>query len=171
MYLLSLIAIWAVALGAACPLFGKEVLRTCAAVHALSPTEAAAGHEVRLSGVITFSENPERWAFIIQDETGGCFIQTGEIGFLRAPGNRIEITGVTEAGGFAPVVRLKSHRITGDGPLPEAIAVPYEDLRMGYVDGLRIKYRSRVRAVTNGSKQRPFNPLRLIMELGDQQKG
>lgn len=171
MYLLSLIAIWAVALGAACPLFGKEVLRTCAEVHALSPTEAAAGHEVRLSGVITFSENPDRLPFIIQDETGGCFIRTGSIEFPRSPGNRIEITGVTEAGGFAPVVRLQSHRITGDGPLPEAIAVPYEDLRMGYVDGLRIKYRSRVRAVSTGSRQRPFNPPRLIMELGDQQKG
>jgi len=45
---------------------------------------------------------------------------------------------VTEAGGFAPVGLMKSHRITGDEPLPKTIAVPYEDLRMGDVDGLRM---------------------------------
>lgn len=169
MYLWCLM--FALVFGTASLLSGEEVLRTCAEVHALSAAEAASGREVKLTGVITFSENPQRFPFIIQDETGGCFIQTGEMDFPRTVGQRIEIHGVSREGGFAPVVRMRSYRLIGVGVLPEAVAVPYEDLRMGYVDGLRISFTSRVRAVSFGSRQRPFNPPRLVLELGDEPRG
>ena len=166
-----LIISYALMCGMSSPALGDEILRSCATAHNLSVTEAKTGRGLALSGVVTFFEKPTNSSLIIQDDSGGIYVNLQGIPFSGTPGERVEITGTSAPGDFAPVVLLKSYRLLGPGTMPEAMAVTRDELQMGYVDCLRIKFRSRVRAVSFGSKQVPITPPRLVLELGDHQAG
>jgi len=126
---------------------------------------------VVLTGIVTFFEKPTNSSLFIQDSSGGVYVDCSGIPFSGKPGDRVEITGITAAGGFAPVVTLKSYQVLGPGSMPEPVPMTLEELQMGHADCLRVSFKSRVRSVSFGSKQVPFNPPRLVLELGDHQAG
>jgi hypothetical protein len=97
-------------------------LTTAHLVHELPISKATRGYPVDLRGVVTFY-NPyidSRWpAFFVTDASGSIFIGlTQKPAPQLKPGDRVEVTGVSAAGDFAPIVKASSVRVIGQSPLP-----------------------------------------------------
>jgi PAS domain S-box-containing protein len=126
------------------------LIQTAAEVRELSPAEAGRHHPVKLRGVVTFFD----WVLycqFMQDETAGIYLEQTNLPNL-VPGQEVEVTGVTSAGEFAPVVTPLSVRTTGPGVWPEARQVSVGQLTTGEEDSQRVELQGIVRSVT-------FDPL------------
>lgn len=116
-------------------------LTDVAAVHALSPEKAAQHLPVRLEGVITHYHPrlPDRLFF--QDSTDGVYVRLSGVKHVLHVGDRVEIEGVTEAGDYAPVVRMKRLDVLGRGELPSPELVTASALATGKYDSRRVEVR------------------------------
>ena len=89
------------------------VLRTARAVHGLTPDQASLGYPVRIRGTVTFFDPYQvgHRALFIADETGDVFVAPGH---LPTPGlhagSRVEVSGVTDPGGYSPIVASSAIR-------------------------------------------------------------
>lgn len=123
-------------------------LTTAAAVRALTEAEARSPRAVLLRGIVVGAADPEGIAFVIQDQTEGIYVQAPAdlaVGVTR--GDRVEIEGVTDPGGFAPYVVASSVRKLGSGPLPEPIRVTLDELNAGQMDAKWVEFTGIVRSV------------------------
>lgn len=121
-------------------------LTTAAAVRALPPDEAAKERPVQLSGTLLLVTR-HRDALVLQDDTDGIYVELGNaIGDTRRPGDRLEVTGVTGAGNFAPLVRARRIAWVGAGPLPEPRPTTIADLNAGGFDAAWVELEGIVRA-------------------------
>ncbi len=103
-------------------------------VHQLSSEEARRRYPVRVPGVVTFCDESIGQLFI-QDETGGIFVEiAGDYGFRMRSGQLLAIEGVSAPGGFAPDIEPRQIRLLGEGALPEARPVTYEQMATGQED-------------------------------------
>jgi signal transduction histidine kinase len=107
----------------------REPITTIAGVRALTPDESASALPVRIRGVVTFSNHLVATLFVHDGEHGIYLDQGGllnrGIAVWPEPGDRIEVTGVTGNGIFAPVVRCTSEvriETKGDLPAPRPVA-------------------------------------------------
>lgn len=110
------------------------------------------GQDVRLRGVVTAAQPGDEWGgrFFVQDETAGVFVEN--ISTNRpAPGDLLEIEGVSHPGGYAPIISRPQWRKLGTAPLPSAKVVPIERVMAGMEDSQRIEISGIVRAF------RPFD--------------
>ena len=123
-----------------------EVLRTAEAVRRLTPEQAARQIPVHFTGVVTFHDGAVFSRFV-QDQTAGIYLQETTNMPPFGPGNLVEVDGVTGAGEYAPIVRLRSIRVIGDAPLPPAKAVSLEALVSGREDSQYVEVVATVRAV------------------------
>ena len=112
----------------------EGTLTSAAEVRALSPEEAAKAHPVKIRGFVPFVHGAGV-ALFLHDGTAGVFVeQPSEAeGVWPATGDRIEVSGVTGQGLFAPVVRGadgKAVQITvlDHGELPPPRRVDGEEL-------------------------------------------
>ena len=134
----------------------SDVLSSAEAVRSLPREEAAKDLPVRISGVVTFVQTD--MAFVVQDGTEGVYV-TGRkkpfdfstAGNLRV-GSRVEVTGVSGPGGFAPVVHAESVRILGQGDMPPARTIALTDLLTGTFDCQRVKINGVVQRVFPGNE-------------------
>ena len=114
----------------------ETAITTVSEVRALSREEAAQGLAVHLEGVVIGEAEPDGIAFVLLDESDGLYLHGPPEHVARLQrGDRIEIEGITDPGGFAPfvIVHQISHR--GEAPIPEPIRVNVEDLYGGGLDG------------------------------------
>ena len=124
----------------------EPVLKTAAEVLAL-PVESASTHlHVTIRGVVTAAEPDWLGKFVVQDETAGLFVQN--IGRQPAIGDRVEVTGTTGPGWFAPVIQSTGWKKLGTAPLPPARQVSVERLMSGVEASQRIEITGLVRAVS-----------------------
>ncbi len=98
-------------------------LSTVEEVRKLSPEESSQAFPVRLTGVITYCTLPDTDAphCFMQDETGGIYFNY--FSELPAYGTRIQLTGVTLRGWFAPDIAPGARLVElgeGEFPLPSA---------------------------------------------------
>ena len=103
--------------------FGDEVrptepLTNAAQVHAVSPELAGQSLPVHLEGVITHF-NHGASGFFFQDQTDGIYVQIVGRGWAAQVGDRVRIEGETDAGAYAPVIRLRELKNLGRGELPK----------------------------------------------------
>ncbi len=113
-------------------------------IHAMPRGEAALARPVKVRGVVTFAYPESVGSFVIEDESGGLYIEaTGPIesGLRPAPGNLVEVTGVTGQGGYAPVVKADGIKILGNAPLPFAQPATVNQLLTGRFDSRRVEIR------------------------------
>lgn len=124
------------------------VLTTAAQVRALSVEEARHAVPVHLRGVFLGEADPEGIAFVIQDETEGIYVQ-GPANLVAGlgRGDLLEITGVTDPGGFAPYVVAHDVTKVGSGKIPEPIQVTIDDLNAGRMDAKWVEFSGIVRSV------------------------
>lgn len=121
-------------------------LRTASAVRKLSPEEAAQGRPVRLSGTLLLVTRL-RDSFVLRDETEGIYVELNHvIGNTRRPGDRVELSGVTSAGDFAPMVRANHITWIGAGPLPPPRKTTIAELNAGGFDAVWVELEGIVRS-------------------------
>ncbi|HKW99324.1 MAG TPA: ATP-binding protein [Bryobacteraceae bacterium] len=121
-----------------------------AQIRALPPEEAARGFPVLLRAVVTFYDAAGNDLFV-QDETGGIYIAVDRKLDIQR-GQLVDVSGVTSAGDFAPVVAQPHVRVLGPGVLPQPRKVSDEDLYSGIEDSQWIEIEGVVHAaiIDNG---------------------
>ena len=123
-----------------------EVLTNAAQIRALPPALSALALPVALTGVVLDNAAPTHRALMLLDQTAGIYALADQPIFTNYNrGDLVEITGVTDPGGFAPIVRVRKARIVGTGPTPEATPVSYQQLITGSLDGQWVAIRGVVR--------------------------
>ncbi|MBL9193370.1 MAG: sensor histidine kinase [Opitutaceae bacterium] len=138
----------------ACALDGSTDLRAepltrIADVRRLTREEAAEPKTVLLSGVVTWRNAAGQ--FVMQDESNGIWIgvkrsqrnklwamDDAAIAAIRV-GQRVEVEGVSDPAGFAPVVLPRTVRVLGEQELPPAQRVSLPRLFSGSDDCLRVE--------------------------------
>ena len=118
------------------------------AVQVLTLTREQAGQSlpVRLRGVVTYAD--AEWnVWFIQDGTAGLFIlRTNALPVLVA-GQQIELEGVSEPGGFAPIVQARQITLAGKAPLPDTRLFSSDELIGGGKDAQWVEVEGIVRSV------------------------
>jgi signal transduction histidine kinase/DNA-binding response OmpR family regulator len=111
-----------------------KTLTSVEAIRRLTPVEAARKYPVRMEGVVTYYD-PEWSSLFFQNATGAVYVEAhGPKALTVRPGDRIRLSGVTGAGGFAPVVSEPRITRLAAGPLPKPADAMLQDLYTGQFD-------------------------------------
>lgn len=100
------------------------VLTTAGAVHSLPDEEAGRARPVKLRAVVTFydpraPESHTTASLFVHDATGGVWVRVPARPVLQLrEGTLVEVTGVSGAGNYAPIVTQASIRILGQSVTP-----------------------------------------------------
>ena len=115
-----------------------------------APSDAAAAHDVAITGRATFVRADWNSLFV-QDETAGIFVlatETTEAAKGIRPGDLLEIDGHTAPGDFAPIVTAARIRVRGAGAAAAGPAgIDLEALVTGALDSQLVEARGVVRGV------------------------
>jgi signal transduction histidine kinase len=124
-----------------------NVLTNAAQVRNLTPEQAAKALPASLTGVVVMHDaDPDQQAIILTDQTAGIYVmgtQNSLTNYYR--GDWLEIKGVTDPGGFAPIVREATVHKLGTAAIPEARPVTYEQLNSGAMDAQWVEIKGVVR--------------------------
>jgi len=130
---------------------GLPVLTTTRQAHSLTPEQASRAYPVRIRAVVTFYDPYQEGhkALFIADRTGGIFVAPGNGPNLPIhAGSLVEVSGVTDPGGFAPIISKSAVRILGGSrPLPVARTVTLPHLLGGSEDGQWVALKGIVHSV------------------------
>lgn len=108
-----------------------EALTNISAMLKLPREETARKLPVKFKGVITYSD-PDYLNHFLQDGMDAVYLECPQRD-LRS-GDAVEVTGVTDPGGFNPQVIGAQVRVLGSADLPRAIKVEMDDLGGGQMD-------------------------------------
>ena len=137
-------------------------LSTAGQVRALSTSHQTIGGPVHIVGMVTAVSGFPR-SFFIQDSTAGVDVEQSDTEVHV--GDRVDLSGVTGPGHFAPIVVATHVKVLGKGALPPARRVVHADLMGGEQDSQRIEVEGVVRVVSTLSVYgRP--ELVLILDIG-----
>ncbi len=100
---------------------------------------------MQLRGVVTFF-NEELFSRFIQDETAGIYLFDAGLPVHFTPGQIVEVRGRTGPGEYAPIVVPESIELVGQGALPAARPVSFEQLASGQEDSQFVEITGIVRA-------------------------
>jgi hypothetical protein len=123
-----------------------SALTNAAQVRNLSVAEATRALPVHLQGVV-LADSAGGNSLVIQDDSEAIYM-TGAPGIVSKyrRGDLIEITGVTDPGGFAPIVVIRNCKKTGTAPLPEPRRVIFDDLMRKHFDAQFVEITGVVRS-------------------------
>jgi PAS domain S-box-containing protein len=97
-------------------------LTTANAAHSLPSSEAKRGYPVHLRAVVTYYDpdtQPTIGAFFACDSTGCiCVLVPPRPVLPLRPGTLVELSGVSAAGNYAPIVLGSAVQVVGQGPMP-----------------------------------------------------
>jgi signal transduction histidine kinase len=111
------------------------VLTNVAQVRQLTSKEAGRALPVKLRGVVLEKSEPRSRAVIIADETGGLYLlANGNQLANHNRGDLLEVTGVSDPGQFAPIVKISQARKIGTSTNPPPRTVSYHELLTGALD-------------------------------------
>jgi signal transduction histidine kinase len=103
----------------ALPARAVDALESIARIRALSPEDAARGLPAAIEGVVTF-RNPAQQALIAYDGAEGIYVSLPkDLGAGVVMGSRVRIEGITQPGGFLPIIACRQIAILGTETLPE----------------------------------------------------
>lgn len=120
---------------------------TAISIRSLSQAEAGKGYPVRLRATVTFVDTPG--AIFVQDDTAGTFFRPQPGLETLQPGDVVEVIGKTHTGLYLPGIAESPYRIVGRAPLPQPIAVRYDDLLSGRYHYQRVVIEGVVRSVAS----------------------
>jgi signal transduction histidine kinase/CheY-like chemotaxis protein len=127
-------------------------LTTAYQAHSLSLPESARSYPVRLRAVVTYYDaliDPRRPSFFVNDPSGGVFVALSVLPDFRVrPGMFVEVTGVSGAGDFAPIVDHAKVKFLSQSHLPASAArVNLSDVLSGREDGQWIEIEGVLRSI------------------------
>ena len=138
-----------------------DVLKTAAAVTALSPAQAAEGRPVEIHGRVTFFDG--EWRLLtVQDQTGVLVVDPGEDGYFSNEGEEAVITGRTTVRDGQIVVLGPKLTSLSRKPREVGPRTPIADVLGGGRDGRRVEIGGVVREATMSQAR-----LRLVVADGD----
>ena len=109
---------------------------------------------MRLRGSLIFV-TAYRDALVLRDHTDGIYIALGNsLGGPFQLGDVLEISGESEAGDFAPIVRARSLKRLGPGTLPQPRQTTIAELNAGGLDADWVELRGIVRACRAATPER-----------------
>lgn len=112
-----------------------EPITKAADLLALSAEAAKQARPVRLQGVVLGESAPEGRSLVIADDSAGVYVLAGNN--ILAPfhrGDLLSLTGVSDPGQFAPIVKVTAAKKIGTAPLPAPRTVSYAQLITGALD-------------------------------------
>jgi signal transduction histidine kinase len=133
-----------------------EPIRHFAGIRSLSRDFAAMALPVEIEGVIIWNAPG---SFVVHDGNYGIYVTFWEAraaGYwqqeippygARPPGTKVKIKGVTDPGGFAPVVLPSAVEYLGSAPMPPPRRLPIERLLSGAEDGQYIEQEGVVQGI------------------------
>jgi diguanylate cyclase (GGDEF)-like protein len=154
-----------VALAASCLTAGAQhkpasqgtphIIATARGVHNLSPENAARDLPVHLRAVVTYYDpyiDTRHGALFVHDASGCVFVSIPVRPILPIkPGTLVDITGVTNAGDYAPVVLSNQVRPIGQSSLPaNPLKASLTQMLTGAFDGQLVEVEGRVRSAHFG---------------------
>jgi signal transduction histidine kinase/ActR/RegA family two-component response regulator len=123
-------------------------------VHSLTIEQAVRNYPVHLTAVVTYYDkyvDPRRPALFVSDASGAIFVSMPPLPFEA--GDLVEITGLSAAGDFAPIVKGSEARVIGKAPLPTtAPRLSLTELLTGAEDGQWVEVEGLVHAVRESGK-------------------
>ncbi len=123
-----------------------KVLTRTTDVRALSAAEAKKGFPVRVRGVVTYLD-PTTTGFFIQDQFGGIWITRTPKLPEPAPGDLIEVRGITTQIDFAPDITNGSWTVLGRAALPKPMRVTFKQMASTLVDARLVSTQGLVKRV------------------------
>ena len=127
-------------------------------IRRMSRAEAGRYYPVRVGGVATYVD--PAWSMLfLQDGATGIFVSLQGVQSPVRAGDRLEVTGWTGPGNFAPEILRPTLRVLGRAELPSARPVAYERLMTGAEDSQWVS----VRAVVRGMRRTAVHQLVLEM--------
>jgi PAS domain S-box-containing protein len=116
-------------------------------IRLLSTAEAKLGRPIHIRGQVTVLSG---WkdSFFVQDSTGGISVDRQEHGQALAPGDLVDILGMTGPGLFAPVILSKQIERVGHKALPAAPLRRFDELVGGQQDSQWMEVRGTVRSAS-----------------------
>ena len=127
------------------------VLTTAHAAHSLTIEEAARKHPVHLRAVVTYYDpfiDLRRPSFFVHDATGGGVALSRVPAIPLKAGQVVEVTGVSAAGDFAPIVDADEARVVGESAVPStAPIVTLTEMLTGAEDGQWVEIEGVVHAI------------------------
>jgi signal transduction histidine kinase/CheY-like chemotaxis protein len=128
-------------------------LTTADSVHRLTVEESKRAYPTELRGVTALVYLADWNALFVSDGVSGLFVFTPKkVRYAIRAGTRLDIDGLTDAGDFAPVLRARTVRITGEGVVPVAPRVSLERISTGAEDGQWVEIAGTVRSVSRREK-------------------
>jgi signal transduction histidine kinase len=128
-------------------------------VRRLSPEEADRHYPVKLQGVVLDYSAQTPHPLFVSDNTGSIFVRMADDRPL-SQGQVVEITGVSGAGRFAPVVIPTSLQIVGMAELPPPQDILFQKIASGTEDSQWVRLSGIVRSITfqnlQGKPKRPI---------------
>ena len=133
-----------------------QPIRDIAGIRALSRDEAAMALPVEIEGIVLWSPPG---SLMVHDGNCGIYVTFWEAAASgiwqqevppygsRPPGTKVKIKGVTDPGGFAPVVLPSSIEDLGSAPMPPARRLPIERLLSGAEDGQYVEQEGVVQGI------------------------
>ena len=121
-------------------------LSSASQVRALATGHQNIGGRVHFVGIVTMVSGYPR-SFFIQDSTAGIDVEQSDTEVHV--GDRVDLSGVTGPGHFAPIVVATRVKVLGTGALPPARRVVHADLMGGEQDSQRIEVEGVVRVVSS----------------------
>lgn len=126
------------------------VLTNAIAINQMKREEAVRGYPVRIQGVVVCVV-PNRPAFIVQDATRAVYVVVDSAIIPELPqiGSYLEVTGKTDKGSFAPIVRAQQINMLGLGNLPEPTQPSWDQLMNGSLDDQWVELTGIIVTMTN----------------------
>ena len=125
--------------------------------HSLTPDQAARGYPVHLRGVVTYYDpyidplHPTVW---VSDSSGGIYVELPSVPAVPfKAGDLVELTDISDAGGYAPIIHASEMRVIGRSPLPTTPPkVTFAQMLTGAEDGQWVEVEGVVHAVRRSGK-------------------
>ncbi len=126
---------------------GLPRLRLADQLRELEPDQAEKGYPVQLSGIVTWAR-PNADFFYVHDSSGGvCVYRPPEPVGSVFVGTKVEVTGVSAAGKFTPVVLASAVKPSASIELPEPQPVTLEQALTGIEEAQWVSMSGYVRGV------------------------
>jgi signal transduction histidine kinase len=126
------------------------LLTNAITINQMKREEAERRYPARVQGVVVCVVS-NRPAFIVQDATRAVYVVVDSAIVPELPqiGSYLEVTGKTDKGSFAPIVRAQQINILGLGNLPEPTRPSWDQLMNGSLDDQWVELKGIIVTMTN----------------------
>lgn len=106
----------------------------------MTAEEAAKHHTVHVHAVVTYYD-PYWHLLFLQDDTAAAFVYSAGMDIVLRPGDRVDVTGVSDPGDFAPIIAKPIVTVIGRGALPVPIQLDVVHGDLNEADSIRCAFR------------------------------